>query len=89
MQQKPSHTIILNMAEIKINDYQFDGDPDGLKFMQLLDWEEFGTLRYCVDNKGEANVFDSKLNNHYEVTKSSDGIYMVSKVKPTSSSSWF
>lgn len=75
--------------ETQIRDYNFDGDPDGIKFMQLLDYDEFETVRYCVDNKGEANVFDSKSNHHYEVTKSSDGIYMISKVKSSGLSSWF
>lgn len=74
--------------ETKIQGYKFDGDPDGLKFMQLLDWDEFETIRYCVDNKGEANIFDSYNKYHYEITKSSDGIYMVSKVQPAGSS-WF
>lgn len=74
--------------ETKIQGYAFDGDPDGIKFMQLLDWDEFETTRYCVDNKGEANIFDSKYNYHYEITKSSDNIYMLSKVK-SSGSSWF
>ena len=74
--------------ETKIQGYAFDGDPDGVKFMQLLDFDEFETTRYCVENKGEANIFDSKLNYHYEITKSSDGIYMVSKVEPTSASGW-
>ena len=74
--------------EMKIQGYTFDGDPDGLKFVQLLVWEEFESARYCVDNKGEANIFDSKNNYHYEITKSSDGIYMVSKVQPSSSSGW-
>lgn len=75
--------------ETKIQGYKFDGDPDGIKFMQLLDYDEFETVRYCVENKGEANIFDSKFNKHYEITKSSDGIYMVSKVEPSGSSSWF
>jgi len=77
------------MVEIKIQGYKFDGDPDGIKFMQFLDWDEFETIRYCVENKGEANIFDSKLNFHYEITKSSDGIYMISKVKSSGASSWF
>lgn len=74
--------------ETEIQDYKFDGDEDGLKFMRLLDRDEFETIKYCVDNKGEANVFDSRNNSHFEITKSSDGIYMVSKVK-SSSFSWF
>ncbi|MEK7151657.1 MAG: hypothetical protein AAB784_03020 [Patescibacteria group bacterium] len=77
------------MAETKIQGYMFDGDADGLKFLQLLDYEEFESLRYCVENKGEANFLDSKFNYHFEITKSSDGIYMISKVQPSSSSSWF
>jgi hypothetical protein len=75
--------------ETKIQSYNFDGDDDGLKFLQFLDSDEFETMRYCVDNKGEANIFDSKYNNHYEITKSADGIYMVSKVKSSGTSSWF
>ena len=63
--------MIKYVAETKIQGYQFDGDPDGIKFMQLLDFDEFETVRYCVENNGEANIFDSKLNCHYEITKSS------------------
>ena len=77
------------MAETKIQGYNFDGDDDGLKFLQFLDFDEFETMRYCVENKGEANILDSKYNYHYEITKSSDGIYMVSKVKSSGSSGWF
>lgn len=74
--------------ETKIHGYNFDGDPEGLKFLGFLDSYEWETIKYCVDNKGEANVYDSYHKKHYEVTKSSDGIYMVSEVK-SSSSSWF
>ncbi len=74
--------------ETKIHGYLFDGDPDGLKFVANFDWDEFQTAKYVVDNKGEGNFFDSKGNVHWEITKSADGIYMVSKVK-SSSSSWF
>ncbi|MBI4160386.1 MAG: hypothetical protein HY506_00570 [Candidatus Yanofskybacteria bacterium] len=76
------------MAEIKIHDYKADGDPEGLKFLEYLDLNEWETLRYAVDNKGEANVLDSHGKKHYEVTRSSDGIYMISEVKPEGSG-WF
>ena len=72
----------------KVQNYQFDGDPDGLKYVQLLDQDEFETLRYCINGKGEAHIFDSRKNFHFEITKSTDGIYMISKVQPPSSS-WF
>lgn len=68
--------------------YKFDGDPDGLKFLELLDEAEIGTIIYCVDNKAEANSYDSYNKAHFEITKSADGIYMISKVA-ASSSSWF
>jgi hypothetical protein len=75
--------------ETKIQGYNFDGDPDGLKFVQFLDRDEFETMRSRVDDRGEANLLDSRNNYHFEITKSADGIYMVSKVQPSSSSSWF
>lgn len=75
--------------ETDIQNHKFDGDPDGLKFVWSLDREEFQTLIYCVNNKGEANLLDSRNNYHFEITKSSDGIFMVSKVEPSSASSWF
>jgi len=73
------------MAEIQ--GYQFDGDPDGLKFFGRLDWDELQTVIYCVDNKGKAKVLDN-YGNHLGITKSSEGIYMISKVA-AASSSWF
>ena len=76
------------MSETEIQGHTFDGDPDGINFIQLLDRHEMETLIYSVDNKGEANLLDSKNNLHWEITKSSDNIYMISKVKPHSSS-WF
>lgn len=71
----------------EIQGYQFDGDPDGLKFVSRFNWEELETLMYCVDNRGKANILDN-LSNHLEITKSSEGVYMVSKVASTTSS-WF
>jgi hypothetical protein len=72
----------------KIQNYDFDGDPDGLKFIGLLSLDEFESMRYCIENKGDAHLFDSYNKYHYEVTKSAEHIYMVSKVQPASSSSW-
>jgi len=63
---------------IQIQGYNFDGDPDGLKFINKLNWDEFQTLIYCVDNKGSAHI-QSDFAAHFEITKSSDGTYMVSK----------
>ncbi len=70
-----------------IKGYNFDGDPDGLKFVQFLDDNEIQTIRYCVDNKGEAHIRDQK-NNHLEITKSGEGVYVISKTAATSSG-WF
>lgn len=39
--------------ETQIRDYNFDGDPDSIKFMQLLDYDKFETIRYCVNNKAD------------------------------------
>lgn len=75
-----------NMAT-EIQGYQFDGDPDGLKFIGRLDWDELQTIIYCVDNKGKAKMQDN-YGNHLEITKSSEGVYMISKVA-AASSSWF
>lgn len=73
----------------KIQGYYFDGDPDGLKFISWLDYEELQTMVYDADNRGKGYVEDSYNKTHFEVTKSPDGTYMVSKVKPSGSSSWF
>jgi len=78
-----------SMTETEIHSYKWDGDPEGLRFLGFLDWNEIETIKYCVDNKGEANFYDSHGKKHYEATKSSDGIYMISEVKPASSSNWF
>ncbi len=74
--------------ETKIQGYNFDGDPDGIKFLYALDAEELQTLIYDTDNKGKANFFDSRNNYHYEITRSQEYVYMVSKVQAPSSS-WF
>ncbi len=79
---------IIVFMPAKIQGYDFDGDLDGLKFLGFLSWDEFESLRHSIDDRGKTNVFDSKYNSHYEITKSSDDIYMVSKVQPSSSSSW-
>lgn len=73
--------------EQSIKGYKWDGDPDGLKMMAMLNDQEIETILYCVKNKGEANIRDTKYNCGYEITKSQDGIFMVSKVEI--STSWF
>lgn len=76
-------------TEIEIRDYKFDGDAEGLKFLQLFIWDEFETMRYAVDNMGKANLYDSAHKKHFEVTKAGNtGIYMVAEIG-SSSSSWF
>ncbi|MEX1063979.1 MAG: hypothetical protein WD898_01245 [Candidatus Paceibacterota bacterium] len=75
--------------ESKIQGYQFEGeDEKGLKFLAQLNWDELETVRYAVENKGKASIFDSRDKTHWEVTKSAGGIYVVSKVEPKSSG-WF
>ncbi len=69
-----------------IKGYPFDGDPDGLKFLQLLNDNELKTIRYCVDYNNKAHIRDQK-NNHLEITKSNDGTYMVAKI--AASSGWW
>lgn len=68
----------------EIQGYNFDGDPDGIRFFGNLSWDELQTILYSVDNKGKAHI-QSSPTNHFEITKSSDGTYMISKIQPSSS----
>jgi hypothetical protein len=71
-----------------IQGYNFDGDPDGLKFIQGLTWDELLSVIYLVDNKGNAHL-QSTPSMHFEVTKSSEGNYVIAKTQASGSSSWF
>ena len=66
--------------------YKFDGDPDGIRFLGLMSEDEIVTIVKSVDNRSKANILGDN-HNHFEVTKSSEGIYMISKISV--SSSWF
>ena len=71
-----------------IQGYNFDGDPDGLKFVQGLTYDELQSVIYLVENKGDAHV-QSSPSMHFEVTKSSEGNYVISKTQSSTTSSWF
>lgn len=64
----------------QIQGYYFDGDPDGINFFWKLNTAELATIAYAVDNKGDAHVIDTYNQYHYEITKSSEGSYVISKV---------
>ncbi len=70
----------------KFSGYKFDGDPDGMRFLEQLSEDEIITIVKAVDHQGKANIMDSN-HDHLEITKSAEGDYMVSKISV--SSSWF
>lgn len=65
--------------ETTIQGYTFDGDPDGLKFVQSMNYDEIMTIVYCVNNRGRASILDN-YKKHLEITKSGEGIYLVNRI---------
>jgi len=59
---------------IKVQGYEFEGDPEILKYIQALNWDELKQIFDMVKWASASKIYDSKLG-HLIITLSPEGGY--------------
>lgn len=66
------------VTKITVQGYEFDGDADGLTFIQKLNYNEIDTITQLGVKYGGKHYMQDDKGNHFVVTVD-NSVYMISK----------